>query len=67
MPAMLWPILWVIFSSGTEVFCQDVYTNVWAVKVRGSRQEAKLLALKHGFSYDKHVSSLFLFAMVNDW
>ena len=41
---------------GTYVCAKDIYTNVWAVKVRGSQQEAEELAIKHGFSYDRHVS-----------
>ena len=49
-------VLCVIFFSGTEMFAEDIYTNIWAVKVRGSLQDAKLLCVKHGFSYDKNVS-----------
>ena len=36
---------------------QDIYRNIWAVKVRGSVKDAKQLSFKHGFVYDKHVSS----------
>lgn len=50
--------LWLIFFLGTESFAQDMYTNVWAVKVRGSQQEAEQLVLKLGFSYETHVSTL---------
>ena len=57
-------LLWAIFFSGTEIFAKEMYINIWAVKVRGSPQEAKQLALKHGFSYDKHVSSSFLCAFL---
>ena len=42
---------------GTVDCTQDVYRNIWAVKVRGSLQDAKQLSLKHGFVYVKHVSS----------
>ena len=42
---------------GTVDSTQDVYRNIWAVKVRGSLQDAKQLSFKHGFVYDKHVSS----------
>ena len=42
---------------GSESFANDIYTNIWAVKVRGSVLEAKELAEKNGFLYDKHVSS----------
>lgn len=52
MAGFLCSVLWLIFVSGTEIFAEDV----WAVKVLGSLQEAKQLALKHGFTYDKHVS-----------
>ena len=42
---------------GSESFANDIYTNIWAVKVRGSvLEEAKELAEKNGFLYDKHVS-----------
>ena len=56
MAGILCSVLWLIFVSGTEIFAEDVYTDSWAVKVLGSLQEAKQLALKHGFTYDKHVS-----------
>ena len=42
---------------GTVDSTQDVYRNIWAVKVRGSLRDAKRLSFKHGFVYDKHVSS----------
>ena len=48
--------LFIILFFGTYVCAKDIYTNVWAVKVRGSQQEAEELAIKHGFSYDRHVS-----------
>ena len=48
-------ILWVIFFSGNAIFAKEIYTNVWAVKVRGSQQEAVELAVKYGLSYDEHV------------
>ena len=50
-------ILLIIFFCGTEIFARQIYTNVWAVKVRGSRQEVEEIALKYGFSYDTHVSA----------
>ena len=50
--------LFVLLDS--ETFAKDIYTNIWAVKVRGSVLEAKQLAEKNGFLYDKHVS-FFLF------
>lgn len=40
---------------GSESFANDIYTNIWAVKVRGSVLEAKELAEKNGFLYDKHL------------
>ena len=40
---------------GTVDSTQDVYRNIWAVKVRGSLQDAKQLSFKHGFVYDKHM------------
>ena len=48
---------WIIYLMGTVDSTQDVYRNIWAVKVRGSLQDAKQLSFKHGFVYDKHVSS----------
>ncbi|CAH3044720.1 unnamed protein product, partial [Porites lobata] len=48
------PLLIILFF-GTYVCAKDIYTNVWAVKVRGSQQEAEELAIKHGFSYDRHL------------
>ena len=61
---ILCTLLWAIFLSGTEIFAKEIYINIWAVKVRGGPQEAKQLALKHVFSYDKHVSSSFSCAFV---
>ena len=49
--------LWIIYLIGTLDSTQDYYRNIWAVKVRGSLQDAKQLSFKHGFVYDKHVSS----------
>lgn len=49
-------ILLIIFFSGSEIFAKGIYTDVWAVKVRGSQQEAVELAIKYGLSYDEHVS-----------
>ena len=49
-------ILLVIFFSENEIFAKEIYTDVWAVKVRGSQQEAVELAIKYGLSYDEHVS-----------
>ena len=55
---------WIIYLIGTvdstqagRLLTQDVYRNIWAVKVRGRLQDAKQLSVKHGFVYDKHVSS----------
>ena len=48
---------WIIYLIGTVDSAQDIYRNIWAVKVRGSVKDAKQLSFKHGFVYDKHVSS----------
>ncbi|XP_022786340.1 neuroendocrine convertase 2-like [Stylophora pistillata] len=40
---------------GNSVIADAIFTNSWAVKVRGSQQVAEMLAHKYGFSYDKHV------------
>ena len=45
---------------GTVDSAQHNYRNIWAVKVRGSLQDAKQLSFKRGFVYDKHVSSSIL-------
>ena len=50
-------LLGVLFFIGAGNSVEDIYTNIWAVKVRGSQQEAKQLANKLGFQYYKHVSS----------
>ena len=44
---------------GTVDSAQHNYRNIWAVKVSGSLQDAKQLSFKHGFVYDKHVSTSF--------
>ena len=46
---------WIIYLMGTVDSAQQKYRNIWAVKVRGSLQDAKQLSFKHGFVYDKHV------------
>ena len=51
-------ILWTICCIGNGISTKDIYTNVWAVKARGSVQDVRLLALNHGFLYDKYVRSL---------
>ncbi|CAH3171145.1 unnamed protein product [Porites lobata] len=48
-------ILWTICCIGNGISTKDIYTNVWAVKARGSVQDVRLLALKHGFLYDKYL------------
>ena len=45
---------------GTVDSAQHNYRNIWAVKVRGSLQDAKQLSFKHGFVDDKQVSSSIL-------
>lgn len=49
-------VLFIILYCGNGVIADAIFTNLWAVKVRGSQQEAEKLAHRHGFSYDKHVS-----------
>ena len=49
-------VLFIILYCGNGVIADAIFTNLWAVKVRGSQQEAEELAHRHGFSYDKHVS-----------
>ena len=49
-------ILCLIFFTGATILAEDIYTNTWVVKIRGSQQEAKQLANKQGFCYDKRVS-----------
>ena len=46
---------------GTADSAQHNYRNIWAVKVRGSLQDAKQLSFKHGFVYEKHVSTVLPF------
>ena len=49
----------IIYLMGTVDSAQHNYRNIWAVKVNGSLQDAKQLSFKHGFVYDKHVSTSF--------
>ena len=49
-------VLFIIIYCGNGVIVDAIFTNLWAVKVRGSQQEAEELAHRHDFSYDKHVS-----------
>ena len=48
-------LLLIMLFSGSKTFGHEIYTNIWAVKVRGRPLEAKQLAMKHGFFYAKHV------------
>ena len=59
MAVVFCSILSIIFFNGNAVFAKEIYTNVWAVKVLGSQQEAVELAVKYGLSYDEHVSDSF--------
>ena len=45
--------------NGTEIFGEDILTNIWAVEIPGGQLEAKQVASKHDFLYSKQVS-LFL-------
>lgn len=50
-------VLFIILYCGNGVIADAaISTNLWAVKVRGSRQEAEELAHKRGFTYEEHVS-----------
>lgn len=49
-------VLFIILYCGNGVIADAIFTNLWAVKVRGSQQEAEELAHKYGFSYNKNVS-----------
>ena len=46
----------IILYCGNGVIADAIFTNLWAVRVHFNLQEAKELATKHGFSYEKHVS-----------
>ncbi|PFX21748.1 Furin-1 [Stylophora pistillata] len=48
-------ILLLIFLYFRDICAREIFTNFWAVKVRGGQREAKELAEKYGFSYDKHL------------
>lgn len=50
--------LLLLFFSGNQIFATEIYTNIWAVKVHGGVQEVKKLAIRHGLSYERHVSKL---------
>lgn len=64
MAVVFCSILWIIFFSGNAISAKEIYTNVWAVKVRGSQQEAVELAVKYGLSYDEHVrDSLYMYML----
>ena len=50
------------FFALTETSTSEIYTNVWAVKMNGGQSEVEKLALKYDLSYDKHVSTTWLYA-----
>ena len=50
--------LLVILFFETDIFASEIYTNVWAVKIRGNQREVEELAVNYGFVYDSHVSTL---------
>ena len=58
MAAFVCSMLFLMFFCGTDSYAKESYTNVWAVKVLGSQREAEELAIKYGFSYDRHVSQI---------
>lgn len=49
-------LLLVLFFSVTGIFASEIYTNVWAVKIRGNQREVEEVALQYGFLFDSHVS-----------
>ena len=55
---MAWITVGLFFFGASELVAQDIYHNIWAVKIPGGLQEAKEVAVKHGFSYDKPVSTI---------
>ena len=57
--------LFLIFFALTETSASEIYTNVWAVKMNGGQSEVERLALKYDLSYDKHVSTTWLYAPVS--
>lgn len=48
-------ILLLLFLYFRDICAREIFTNFWAVKVLGGQREAKELAEKYGFSYDKHL------------
>ena len=57
MACFLCSFLLVIFFFDTNISASEIYTNVWAVKIRGNQREVEELARKYGFRYDSHVST----------
>ena len=49
-------VLFIILYCGNGVIADAIFTNLWAVKVRGSQQECEGLVENHGLSFYKHVS-----------
>lgn len=58
MAAFVCSMLFLMLFCGRDSYAKETYTNVWAVKVLGSQREAEELAIKYGFSYDRHVSQI---------
>ena len=50
----------IVFVYIDNTFSSEFHPYVWAVKIPGTRREVELFALKHGLSYDRHVSTVFL-------
>lgn len=49
----------LFFFFETDSFASEIYTNIWAVKLRGNQREVEELAFKYGFVYDSHVSTMY--------
>ena len=54
---LLGPLLVFLVSGLEPVLCQKVYTNTWAVHIPGGQEGADLIANKHGFINQGHVST----------
>ena len=54
--------LFLIFFALTETSDIEVYTNVWAVKMKGGQLEVEDLFSKYNLLLEKHVSTALLYA-----
>ena len=55
----LWTVLVLLTAEWKWIDAAEVYTNTWAVQIKGGTEEADRIAREHGFINHGNVSPVF--------